>query len=89
MREDDRRDVPGHVSERREIRREPACETRQPGVDRRQPAAILDEVPVDELATEAVDAGDDVWRRVDGGILVRQPLEARADEHMFQLSSLR
>jgi hypothetical protein len=69
MREHDGRDIGRHVPEGSKIRLEPALETRQSGVDRGQPAALFNQVPVDERDTETVDAGNDVWRRIDVEIL--------------------
>jgi hypothetical protein len=70
VREHDRLDIAGHVTERRQIRFKPGAETWHASVDRGQPPAVLDEVPVDELVAQAVDAGDDVWHGIDRGILL-------------------
>jgi hypothetical protein len=72
VREHDGRHVTRHVSERREIRSQPPREAGQPCVDGGKPAAILDEVPVDERGAEAMDPRDDVWRWVDALILFRR-----------------
>jgi CRP/FNR family transcriptional regulator, cyclic AMP receptor protein len=75
MGQHERRDVTGNVSESSEVSLEVAAEPWQPRVHRGQPAALLDEVPVDERTTEAVDAGNDVWRGVDGP----DPIQSVAD----------
>jgi hypothetical protein len=72
VREHDRLDVTGKVVERGEVRLESLAESGQSRIDRGQPALGLDDVPVDEAATETVNAGDDVGRgTVDERILER------------------
>jgi hypothetical protein len=54
------------------VRLEPALQTRQPSVDRGQPAFIFDQVPVDERDAKPMDTGNDVWRGIDVQILFTQ-----------------
>lgn len=61
--------VARRVPERGQIRLQPAHEPRQPGVERRQTAAVLDQIPVDERAAERVNSGEDVRLGIDGEIL--------------------
>lgn len=60
-------DVCGNVSERREVGLEPAAKAGKAGVDRGEPATLLDQVPVDERGAQPVDARGDVARGSDGG----------------------
>jgi hypothetical protein len=60
--EHDRLDVLRRVSDGMKIRLERLAELRQARIDRGQAAAVLDEVPVDELGAEPVDAGSDFDR---------------------------
>jgi hypothetical protein len=53
-------------AEAAEVLRKALLEPGKAGVDRRQPTAILDQVPVDERVGEPVNAGDDVGSRCDG-----------------------
>jgi hypothetical protein len=73
VREYDSRDIGRDVPERGEIGLEPAAEARESGVDGGQSATLFDQIPVDERITEPVDAGNDVWSRVDGPILFVAP----------------
>jgi len=66
----DRRDVARNVAEGGEVRLEPFRKAGNPRVDRRQPAGVLDQIPVDLPRAEAVNAGNDVGRgTVDARIL--------------------
>lgn len=56
--------VGGHMVQRREIWLEPLAKAGQAGIDRGQAPLILDQVPVDELTTEAMHAGGNVGRGI-------------------------
>jgi hypothetical protein len=66
MGEDHRRDVAGDEPERAEVRRQAAAESGQPGIDRGQASASLDQVPVHQRATEPMNPLDDIASRSDG-----------------------